>query len=181
MLVKQTTGETFPGFFWGEDSRWREAHQTLDLLFARYDGELARVRTLARRAEEGLNVLFPMFDRFGEQVCPECTTVCCYEARVAFDFRDLLFIHALGLDPPPHQLRRNDQEHCRYLSRAGCRLARISRPFVCTWYYCAPMLELFYRMPSRTQRRMSAVMSGVQLDRKKMEKEFIDLLISGPV
>ena len=161
------------GLSWATDETWREAHQTLDFLFGSYGSRMDPVREAARTAGQNLEILFPVFDRISGLVCPTCTKVCCLEARIAFDFRDILFIHALGLDIPPYQLRRSDEESCRYLGVTGCRLPRISRPFICTWYYCAPMLEHYYQFHAKEQRRLTRAMTGAQTCRKIMEECFI--------
>lgn len=169
----------FPDFFWAAEAEWREAHWTLDQLFQKYAPALGRVRESARQARENLEQHFPLFDRFAAQLCPDCVAACCLHARVAYDFTDLVFMHALSLTPPPHQLRRHDREHCRYLGDKGCALPRILRPFICTWYYCAPMLELFRQEPPRDQRRYSAMMSEAQRCRRMMEEEFIRVVTKG--
>jgi len=167
-----------PPVAWGLDSEWREAHETLAYLFKRRGAALDGVRFKARQIREGLRPLFDLFDRLAPLCCPGCETVCCWVARVEFDFKDLLLFHALDLVPPPHQLRRHEDEHCRYLERQGCGLPRLMRPFVCTWYFCASMLELYRKEPPRTQRFFSARMSAVQEARQEMEAEFIRVVTS---
>ncbi|MFH1091240.1 MAG: hypothetical protein V1742_06690 [Pseudomonadota bacterium] len=106
--------------FWTSPLEWQAAHLTLDFLFAAYRPQLGRVRESAWRIECGLNHLFPYFDRFCARICPDCTSPCCRESRVGYDFRDLLFMHALDLEPPLHQLRGREDEPCRYLGPQGC-------------------------------------------------------------
>ena len=57
-------------------------------------------------------------------------------ARVWLDFPDLLFMHLSGQALPLGQLRAQRSEACAYLGPKGCRLPRLSRPWVCTWYLC---------------------------------------------
>nr|WP_319775871.1 hypothetical protein [uncultured Sphaerochaeta sp.] len=181
-ILMETADRDHPpslGLPWADEEDWREAHRTLEQLFRIHDASLDRVREKAGLLRENLTSLFPMFDRFAEQVCPACQAPCCRAARVAYDFKDLLFLHAAGFDPPPHQLRRNDEEHCRYLGDSGCLLPRVLRPFICTWYYCAPMLELFRAMPPKKQRWASERMQTVQLGRVAMETEFIRVTVGG--
>jgi len=158
---------------WALASEWREVHRTLDYLFERHGPALDDVRNLARQIEAGLQPLFELFDRMAAVCCPGCRTVCCFVARVEFDFKDLLLFHALDLTPPPHQLRRLNDEHCRYLGPDGCALPRLMRPFICTWYYCAPMLKLFREEPPRAQRFYTQRMTAMQEARRRMEAEFI--------
>lgn len=168
-----------PGYFWADIKDWNEAHDSLNLLFGKYKTSLRSLGIAAGHIQDRFEILFNVFDHFALQVCPTCQSVCCFEARVAFDFRDLLFMHSLNFEIPPHQLRRNDSEHCRYLGPEGCLLPRIGRPFVCTWYYCEPMLRLFRRLPAKTQRRLSAIMTEIQKLRAIMEDCFIEVVCSG--
>lgn len=170
---------TVPGFFWADRREWDEVHFCLESLFEKYGEKLKQVKDYSSLSCEGLSELFPLFDQFAEQTCPSCKAICCEKARVAFDFRDLVFLHAADLEIPPHQLRRNDDEHCRYLGKFGCELERIRRPFICTWYYCAPMIELYQALPNRRQRHYSRVMMDVQNNRKLMEEAFISVVTRG--
>jgi hypothetical protein len=159
--------------FWADEASWDEVHTCLKRLGQTYGAELGIMRGAAFGMAMRLNLIFPVFDLFCEQVCVDCSGPCCLNALVAFDFADLLLMHALSLEIPPHQIRRHDNEHCRYLGPAGCTLERIRRPFVCTWYYCAPMLELLRERPAREQRRLTGLMSEAQAFRRTMENEFI--------
>ena len=179
-MLKDVPKKTAPGISWIRDEDWQEAHQTLDLLFERYARVLEPAKEAARRIHDRLDRLSPVFDDFSARVCPECTAPCCRKARVGYDFKDLLLIHALDLTPPPHQLQRDDCEPCRYLGPAGCRLPRIIRPFICTWYYCAPMLDLLHELPPKRQRSVSALMTDIQKERNYIEEVFIRAVTEGP-
>jgi len=175
--LDQPRRSRIPTFFWADDNEWREAHQTLALLFRKHGRSLDHVRETALKIRVCLEELFPLFDELTARTCPDCRAVCCQLARVEYDFKDLLFMHALKLTPPPHQLRRHDREHCRYLTSEGCCLARIIRPFVCTWYFCAPMLNLYRELPPRDQRHYSGLMAEIQQGRRDMEDGFIRMVI----
>ncbi|MFH1138730.1 MAG: hypothetical protein V1816_21850 [Pseudomonadota bacterium] len=169
-----------PGFSWAEHDDWLEVNETFGYLFRRHGERLGGVRAHARAALENLESWFELFNRYCRETCPSCRAACCREARVAYDFRDLLLIHALGLEPPPHQLRRHEEEHCRYLGPGGCGLPRVIRPFVCTWYLCQPLLDLYRRESPRFQREQSARMTTAQQNRNLMEEEFIRVVVQGP-
>jgi hypothetical protein len=161
---------------WADPPQWREANDTLAGLFARRGPDLDPVRRAAGRARSILEVLSDRFDRWTAVVCPSCRTICCQHARVAYGFRDLVFLHALNLCPPPLQLRDHDDAVCRYLGPQGCDIERIRRPFVCTWYYCGPMLDLYYDLRPREQRRLSGLMTDAQKYLGEMEDLFIRAL-----
>lgn len=159
--------------FWADEVSWAEVHACLNHLCRRHYAELGPMRGGAFGMAMRLNLIFPVFDEFCAHVCQECAAPCCLNALVAFDFADLLLMHAINLEIPPHQIRRHDNEHCRYLGPTGCSLERIRRPFVCTWYYCAPMLDLLRERPAREQRRLTGLMSEAQALRRTMENEFV--------
>ncbi len=165
------------GLFWARPEEWREANQTLAGLFRSHAGRLSSVLATAQRARAALEEIFPILDDYAAQTCPGCPAVCCREARVAFDFKDLIFLHANGLEPPPSQLRRYEDESCRYLGPEGCRLERLYRPFVCTWYLCAAMLEIHRLRPPRFQRRFAALVTEAQHCRRTSEDLFTAAVI----
>ena len=161
------------GFFWAEEDDWRQAHNCLKLLFDQYGSALDPVREAALEVRTNLREHFVFFDRYGVAVCPGCREACCRHARAAFDFKDLLFMHSLGLSIPPHQTRRREDETCRYLDVHGCRLERIERPFICTWYYCAPLLDLLRHLPAETRQNLDHGMAAAKQARQRMEEVFI--------
>jgi hypothetical protein len=162
-----------PGYFWADDEEWRQANHSLRLLFQRYDRDLASVRHSARLVAEMIDRLEPAQNDMCARVCPDCGGVCCRRARVGYDFRDLVLIHALGIETPPHQLQTHQDSPCRYLGPGGCALPRLHRPFICTWYYCDRMLALFYQLPRREQNRLTESMKTAQTTRVEMEAAFI--------
>ena len=157
----------------GAPGQWAEAHACLALLFQKHGRRLDGVRQWASHVRASVEPLFPVFEGFCREAIRYCPATCCAHAIVDFDFKDLLFWYALNLLPPPRPIRTLQSERCSYLGSTGCRLDRIMRPFICTWYYCPQFMDLFYRLPSREQRRLSGLMSAAQAGRKEMEAEFI--------
>ena len=157
---------------WADENDWRGINNTLDHTFATLGPKLDRVRQLARQTRENLEPLFPILDRLTALVCPGCLNVCCIESRPTFSFRDLVLLHALGLTPPPHQTRRNDHEPCRYLGPAGCRLDRLVRPHICTWWLCRPLRELLRQEPEPVRRRLADSMILINRDLDTLDRVY---------
>jgi hypothetical protein len=121
---------------WPTNRLWAEAQAALRHSLALSEARLVPVRRPAAAIAHGLDRLADLFDQLASTTCAVCQDPCCRHAKVWFDFKDLLFLHLHGEILPPHQLRRNPHEPCRYLGRRGCRLPRLSRPWICTWYVC---------------------------------------------
>lgn len=155
----------------GED--WREANRALAESLAEISlGQYYRLRTLAENIAIGITLLDPMFDRYCLICYPRCDEVCCEKAEVHYHFTDLLFIHVLGIEPPPYQTRSKPGELCRYLSLKGCVLPRVVRPYLCTWYMCDLHLECFFAERPREQRRILSLMERIRRDKEQLAKEY---------
>lgn len=72
-------------------------------------------------------------------VCSSCADVCCQRATLWYDMKDLLYIYLLTGTLPKEQITRNEAGACCNLEATGCRLQRMHRPFICTWYICPEM------------------------------------------
>jgi hypothetical protein len=101
--------------------------------------------------------------------------VCCRRAWVWVDFRDLLFLHLAGIPVPDHQLLSREGNSCRYGGSSGCRLDRIQRPFVCTWYLCPAQTRILRKQPAE-MKLITASLQQIKRLRHKMEMSFIRAL-----
>lgn len=109
-------------------------------------------------------------DRIGALTCPACAEVCCSRAWVFFDRTDLLFLHLRGLEVPGGQTFGPTGRACRFLTKRGCRLARINRPWLCNWYICPDQIAL---MTKQAPIALAALESGrrrVNLLRRELKK-----------
>jgi len=75
------------------------------------------------------------------EVCPHCWNVCCINKHGYYDYADLIYIQALGLEPPDYKEDVRDTDSCQFLSAAGCTIERSLRPFRCNWYFCSALLK----------------------------------------
>ena len=160
------------GIPWSTAAGWQEANASLAHSLARHRRQLAEARRLARTLHDRLISLFPLLDDLCARTCPACTDVCCRRAWVWADFRDLLFFHLAGVSPPEAQLPAGRGEHCRYGTAGGCRLDRLQRPFVCTWYICPAQTRWLERHPARRE-KLNTTLTAIKKNRRRMEDVFI--------
>jgi len=130
-------------------------------------------RHTALRIENDLACLGALFDELADTTCACCVRLCCRTARVWLDFKDLLFIHLSGQTLPAHQVRREKEAGCRFLSPRGCRLPRLSRPWVCTWYVCPAQRDALVRDVVMGEVRFTRLRHDVGRMRARMEDQFL--------
>jgi hypothetical protein len=157
---------------WTTPAQWQEANASLADAIQTQGPALAGSCRQAWQARRLLESIFPHMDVLCRQTCPACTDICCQRAWVWADFRDLLFCHLAGVDPPGRQLLSRTGDHCRYGGPEGCRLDRIRRPFVCTWYLCPAQMQRLRETPAEMQ-IISESLQQIKSCRKKMETSFI--------
>jgi len=157
---------------WNTPATWREANDTLSTTILAHASDLTEIHHLARRVRRHLESLFPLMDALCSETCPVCKDICCLRAWVWADFRDLLFYHLADVAPPEHQLLASTAGHCRFASPPGCRLDRIRRPFVCTWYMCPAQTRLLNRQPAE-KHGLLHILEQIKSDRQRMEDSFI--------
>ena len=96
--------DTFSSIPWNTAALWQAANAGLGVSLDRNRAALDDARGHAQRLRHLLERTFPIMEELCRQTCPACTDVCCQRAWVWADFKDLLFFHLAGIDPPDHQL-----------------------------------------------------------------------------
>jgi hypothetical protein len=119
-------------------------------------------------------------DALARATCPQCENSCCRRATLWYDFVDLLVMGINGQPWPAGQPMRARGETCRYLGQAGCRLPRIWRPWICTWYLCPRQMEHLNAAPSGEGSAITRRIAEVKLLRKALEGAFIHAAMTGP-
>ncbi len=165
-------GNPTPAIPWNTPVLWQEANASLTRGISHNRFRLAAAFESASRLRRQLMSIFPLMDGLCRQSCPDCTAICCQHAWVWADFKDLLFYHLADIPVPVQQLLERRGEHCRYASPEGCRLDRLQRPFVCTWYICPAQTRLLSKQPAE-QARLSAMLEQIKNERRRMEDQFI--------
>jgi hypothetical protein len=157
---------------WGTKPAWREANRCIDGLNQRYSVKLNSAAVLSVSLRHRLESIFSLLDDLCLETCPRCPNPCCLHASPWFDFRDLIFMHLNTLAIPISQTIGALNETCRYVSPRGCTLARISRPWICTWYLCSVQTaNLNIRRAHQVQKLTSAI-NEIKALRKEMEEVF---------
>jgi hypothetical protein len=117
-----------------------------------------------------------MLDDLCLETCPRCPDPCCLKASPWFDFRDLIFLHLHALAIPPGQTIKTMASTCRYSSKNGCTLDRISRPWICTWYLCPVQAANINVRRSHQKKGLLTAINEIKDTRKEMEDEFIKVI-----
>lgn len=167
--------DAFSNVPWNTRATWREANDSLSASILTHASALVDLHHLAQRVRKHLGSLYPLMDALCCETCPACKDICCRRAWVWVDFRDLLFYHLAGVTPPDGQLIETAGSHCRFASPRGCRLDRIRRPFVCTWYMCPAQTRLLNQRTGDRQ-RVASTIDHIKSQRRQMEMAFIDLV-----
>lgn len=161
---------------WSSPPHWKAVNDALGGRLERYSRRLAPARQHAEAIAHQFDLLGGWFDHLAADTCRVCPEPCCRHAKVWLDFKDLLFIHLQESSPPPHQLRRNLREPCRYLGCSGCTLPRPARPWVCTWYVCPAQRQAIARDIPGGMMRMEAARARVKDRRQAMVGAFLAAL-----
>ncbi|MBC2711033.1 MAG: hypothetical protein HGJ94_08580 [Desulfosarcina sp.] len=157
---------------WNTLALWQEANTCLAVTIRRNQSVMTESRQLTKQIQHLLESIFPHMDRLCREACPDCADICCYRAWVWADFRDLLFLHLAGIPVPDQQLLCRQGARCRYGGPGGCRLDRIQRPFVCTWYLCPAQTRILGDQPAEKQRLLTTLQQ-IKSRRRQMETVFI--------
>lgn len=161
---------------WETADTWEAVNRNLKYLIRRHRSRLSRAVGLAQDIQRRLASFYPLLDDLCEVTCPWCPEPCCLVASVCFDFKDLLFCH-LGRHQAPYAQPLSDfKEICRYWNHRGCRLPRITRPWVCTWYLCPTQKANLRRKIPSVQDEFSRTVQAIKTGRKSMEAEFIRIV-----
>ena len=157
---------------WNTPALWQAANASLAGTIQRNQAALTGCCRQSREIRVLLESLFPLMAELCRQTCPACTDICCQRAWVWIDFRDLLFLHLAGIPLPNGQLLSRQGDHCRYAGPHGCVLARIQRPFVCTWYLCPAQSRRLEAQPAHKQ-RLATLLGQIKAHRIHMEDAFV--------
>jgi len=109
--------------------------------------EVEELKATAEKIRIALEKISPIIQRATQAVCPKCEDICCISKHGYYNFEDLLYMHALGLQAPQHESGRADLDPCPFLSESGCRMDRSVRPSGCNWYFCNALLDDMEKMP----------------------------------
>ena len=112
-------------------------------------------------------------DALCRRTCLHCPEPCCLGAKIWFDTADLLVLHLAGLPVPEAQPISAWDEVCRYWSARGCRLDRLCRPWICTWYLCPAQTAILRRGDGEADPEIFRVVAEIKSLRKALEEGFV--------
>lgn len=166
----------FPTVPWNTPALWQAANAGLSAAFQRNRPAMADPMREAHTIRQHYEALFPLMDNICRLTCLACTDSCCQRAWVWADFIDLLFMHLADIAVPPQQLLRKQGDRCRYAGPTGCRLDRLQRPFICTWYMCPAQTRLLMEQPT-DKHNLSRILQQIKNHRKRMEASYIQAVV----
>jgi hypothetical protein len=172
-MVISLKKSTIPYSPWGTKELWSEANSTLHYIIENHYKELQKARDIAERIQAEYQLLFPAIEKLSATTCPKCKNPCCLHAKPYFDFRDLIYLHLSNEQVPEMQTIASSADQCRYITPAGCRLNRLQRPWICTWYICPNQLALIATEPDTTASQIPLMISKTQKLRYELEKVFL--------
>lgn len=173
----RSTDSLKPGPPWGTKAAWREANRSIAALNQQYSVKLSSAVALAASLHRRLESIFSLLDDLCLETCPRCPNPCCLHASPWFDFRDLIFLHLNSLAIPISQTIEALNDTCRYVSPRGCKLTRISRPWICTWYLCSVQTANLKSRRIHQGKRLRSAIDELKALRKDMEEVFIRVIV----
>ena len=164
------------GIPWASRVSWQAANQTVDYHLQGYRADLKHLAIVAREIKSYLNSVFPILDELCAHSCPWCPEPCCLKASVWFDFKDLVFLHFNKLSISAAQPKADFKTPCRYLGPRGCRLPRIARPWICTWYLCPTQTAKLKNGEAHKRESVEHLIAKIKSGRNLLESEFIRII-----
>jgi hypothetical protein len=150
-----------------EDAEWRRLFTTAhDAVGKARESDF---KLIAEHIARLILQLDPLMTAYCGRTCPACVDPCCNGRKVFFNHTDLVFLAILKETSVPGQTRSRAGEPCRYLSTEGCRLGRLIRPYVCTWFLCEAQVELLQGESARLQRSVTATLQEIRESRLLLE------------
>ena len=158
---------------WADRNSWKEVNGSIAYLVARYHPALGQVVETARAIRLHISRLQPLLDDLCRHTCLHCLEPCCLGAKIWFNTADLLTLHLNGLPVPEAQPLKDWDATCRYAGPRGCRLGRLSRPWICTWYLCPPQAAILGRSDEGKRDRFDAAVREIKTLRAALEEGFV--------
>ena len=165
--------------FWstrpGTSKELKDLYGGIRFVFDLHPREVEGVRSLALEVKTGIDTIDPFIQEITAEVCPTCKSSNCINANGRFEWCDLIFLSAMGIELPHFRDGLGDEDPCQFLAEKGCFLPRTIRPYRCNWWYCDPLLEAFNRWRPRKQRMFISLMQNITQTRFRMCNQFKEI------
>lgn len=158
-----------PEIPWADGVSWKDANHSLSCLVDRQASVSPVPVRIADEIRQTMKMISSMMDRLCRNTCPWCPQPCCLSAHVWFDFCDLLFLQWSRSAIPLFQPRSRRGEICRFLGARGCRLPRLMRPWLCTWYVCPTQMAWWRKVDPKEMSRFQDLVHHVRSLRQALE------------
>lgn len=145
---------------------------SLGQTFSVQDGNLGRVRELAREVAGLVLAMAASQQDACAAVCPDCTSVCCINRHAYHEHEDIVYLAALGEGMPSYSGGIPLVEPCQFLGECGCAVSRHLRPHRCNAYFCTPMLEYLENGPAPVYRQFIHDLERINRKREELLEEF---------
>ncbi len=126
---------------------------------------------IAREIKKVYDELSPVIESFTSRVCPECSEPCCRQRFGIYEREDILFLKTLGYEINDADHGLGPEERCQFLSNRGCTRPRWQRPYRCTWFFCAGLLEAMQADSPAGYRRVVDLLNKI----KQLRMELLGL------
>ncbi|MCP4669822.1 MAG: hypothetical protein GY857_00825 [Desulfobacula sp.] len=162
---------------WQMDEEWSQV--LLSLKAIENKGRLTAILNTAEKIQQKFEIMSKPMEKLCSHTCINCEDICCLRATIWFDFKDLLYIYFATGKFPGSQIKKinleNQIQACSCLTKNGCILPRIERPFVCTWYFCPAQKEYLKHFHPGLLLDFEQILLDIKELRNKIEDEFICL------
>ncbi len=152
--------------------RHGETLSPIDRLIVPRRRKMVHAPSLAWEIHRGFSSIFPLLDELCAETCPWCPDSCCARAVIWFDIKALPVLPFLGRPPPAAQPRPTPSSVCRHLGPGGCRLPRMARPWICTWYLCPTQKGALAKKSPGARQSLESAIREIKKARKAMAAEF---------
>ena len=158
---------------WGEPGQWAEINARISAALRSGKSGTEGLRRLGKTLSDRIAALIPFMEELAAATCVRCPAPCCLSAKIWFDAKDLLVLHLSKLPPPPAQTIGKMADRCRYIGPRGCRLDRLGRPWVCTWYLCPTQRQRLRSEDVAAYERLQGELKAIGAARKRLLKTFM--------
>lgn len=158
---------------WGDRGAWIEVNRSIAWLLSRHAALMAPLVETAWTVRNRLVRSAALLDDLCLRTCIHCPEPCCLGARIWYDTADLLVLHLAGLTVPEAQPISSLDAVCRYWGPRGCRLDRLSRPWICTWYLCPTQTAVLRRGGGEAYAEVAGVLAEIKSLRRALEEGFV--------
>lgn len=167
---------------WSTPEEWHQVVRSLDHLTRLHRQRLGSAEQTASDILEKISCLSGFIQPICARTCTECSDICCKHALIWYDFKDLLTIHLARRPFPAAQLKKenggrengDNSRACSLFLTEGCRVNRMDRPFICTWYFCPEQTRWLGKYAPDKKEQIDKTIKQIKEKRALLENQFIE-------